>query len=742
MIRPASEHDPATVAMALDIVGSLIGRADDPASATHYITHYLRQWAGARLVVLVLWRPDAEPDAYDVVRCEPIRRAAVAAEPWFRAVAAQGHGLTGAALWTSEDATGRVPTLLADAGYASCMCVPLRLADKPFASLIALDVSPDPFLRAVMAAQQRVAPIVTVLLRQALLIEAQAQTIEQRQVAERAMRWELQVNQAWAAVARTLGEPSLSMDEVARVALESALAVTRSRHGGVVEQADDGTRHLRAATPQMRAACVCESPSEQCRLCLDGVPSPPVDLGGETVWVGRPAVAETPLSLGAAEALLAPVWLGADRVGHVAVTDGEEPYTDRHIDALVQIAELYGLAIQRHRGEVRRERLEERLLQAGKMEAVGRLAGGVAHDFNNLLTAITGFAEFVDESLDEDSELRADMGEILKAAERAASLTRQLLAFGRRQVTHQRVVDLNAVVTDIEPMVRRLIGEDVRLTVDLAPDAGHVWADRGQVDQVLMNLVANAKSAMPEGGQLTVMTRPAVVDAAQAQATPALSPGAYAQVTVSDTGVGMDAATQTRIFEPFFTTRGVGEGTGLGLATAFSIVSQHHGVIECDSAPGRGTTFRVLLPRIDGASGDEDAPVVPVGPLAGTETVMVVEDEEGLRALCWRALRRHGYTVLTADCAETALELVAQSELPIDLLVTDVVMPGLSGPELARTLAGRGHDFPVVFVSGYVRPSTDAVDLAGLATSFLQKPFSPTALVEAVRRLLDAGRAE
>jgi two-component system, cell cycle sensor histidine kinase and response regulator CckA len=380
--------------------------------------------------------------------------------------------------------------------------------------------------------------------------------------------------------------------------------------------------------------------------------------------------------------------------------------------------------------------LENQLRQAQKMEAIGRLAGGVAHDFNNLLTAIFGYVDLLREDLPEGSSARQDAEEIRKAAERAAALTRQLLAFSRQQVLEAVVVNVNDLVEEFDNMMRRLIGEDVELRVALAPALGNVRADPGQLQQVLMNLVVNARDAMPTGGKLLIETANAHLTEDYAELHKPVIPGSYVMLAVSDTGIGMDADTRTRIFEPFFTTKEKGRGTGLGLSTVYGIVKQSGGYIWVYSEPGHGTTFKVYLPRVN-------APARPVAQpreartLAGTETILLAEDDEMLRPLARGVLRKLGYIVLEGANAEEALAAAARHDGPIHLLVADVVMPGASGRELARRLAESRADTKVLYVSGY---TDDAIVRHGMlehGLAFLQKPFTPDALARKVREVLD-----
>jgi two-component system cell cycle sensor histidine kinase/response regulator CckA len=385
---------------------------------------------------------------------------------------------------------------------------------------------------------------------------------------------------------------------------------------------------------------------------------------------------------------------------------------------------------------VRRERvqLQRDLAQAQKLEAIGRLAGGVAHDFNNVLTAILGSSELLLLDTPRDATAREEIEIIRDAATRAQDLIRQLLAFSARQVLQPAVIDLNALVKNLGRMLRRLIGEDLALATELAPDLGSVRVDPGQVEQVLVNLAVNARDAMPDGGRLTIRT--ANVDVAESGE---LANGRYVLVEVSDTGIGMDAATLARAFEPFFTTKERGKGTGLGLASAYGIVRQSGGQITVSSTPGAGTTFRIHLPRVDTPVDAARATSPVTAPAAGTETVLVAEDEQIIRVLIRKVLEQAGYTVLLAGGGAEALQVAERHARPIHLLVTDVVMPGMSGRELARRVVERWPATKVLYMSGY---ADDAVERHGVldpGTAFMQKPFTPSALARRVRDVLGGG---
>ena len=385
-----------------------------------------------------------------------------------------------------------------------------------------------------------------------------------------------------------------------------------------------------------------------------------------------------------------------------------------------------------------RKQLEQQLLQAQKMESVGRLAGGVAHDFNNLLGVIQGYCSLLMGQVDAGHPFRADLEEIEHAALRAADLTRQLLAFSRRQVLKPAFLDLNKIVRAAERMLRRVIGEDIDLTTVPAPDLGRVFVDPVQVEQVIMNLAVNARDAMARGGKLTLETRNADVAVEHGGAPPQMAPGSYVMLAMSDTGEGMDAATRSRIFEPFFTTKSE-KGTGLGLSTVYGIVHQSGGYVAVRSEPGCGTTFEVYLPRVldDAAQANAVSERRPRSSRMGTETIMVVEDNEQLRALLCAVLKKAGHSVLAAAGAAEALRLEEGHEGPLHLLLTDVVMPGLNGRELAARLMATRPDLKVLYVSGYADDALGEHGVLAPGIAYLPKPFTPDTLLDKVRAVLD-----
>ena len=402
---------------------------------------------------------------------------------------------------------------------------------------------------------------------------------------------------------------------------------------------------------------------------------------------------------------------------------------------------------ERKAAEETRERLtivEEQLRQSQKMEAVGRLAGGVAHDFNNLLTAISGYSDLLLHRLPDDSTLRRDVEEIRKAGDRAAVLTRQLLAFSRHQVLQPMVLDMNSMVTNMGQMLRRLIGEEIDLATDLDPSLARVKADPGQIEQVLVNLAVNARDAMPDGGRITIATANAKLSPAYAAANPEVRPGPYVLLSVADTGHGMSDETQAHLFEPFFTAKERGKGTGLGLATVYGIVQQSGGHIRVNSAAERGSTFLIYLPWVeaseDGARA-EDRRLLP-RPSPGTETVLLAEDEEAVRRLAREILAGNGYKVLEAGNGREALLLSEAHRGEIHLLLTDVAMPKMSGRELTEQIRPLRPDLRILYMSGY---TDDAILLHGFLEDgipYLQKPFTPDGLARKVREVLDSARGE
>jgi len=430
--------------------------------------------------------------------------------------------------------------------------------------------------------------------------------------------------------------------------------------------------------------------------------------------------------------------------------EGVIEFFSRHVrqpdDELLRMVEDIGLKIgqfgERAQTEGVLRETEAQLRQAQKMEAVGRLAGGMAHDFNNLLTVIQGYSELFLGRLGSTDDMRKDMEEVKKAADRASGLTRQLLAFSRRQFIAAKVLDLNTLVANMDGMLRRLVGEDlVELNAELDASTGSIKADPGQVEQVIMNLVVNARDAMPKGGRLTIETTNVTIGKEASLDAVGMVPGSDVMLAVRDNGHGMDAETQSHLFEPFFTTKEKGKGTGLGLSTVYGIVKQSGGSITVESAPGRGTNFRIYFPRVEQEVPGPTGAVEAIDPARGRETILLVEDEPAVRGLVHETLRLHGYTVLEARHGIEALLTSAKYVEPIHLLLTDVVMPQMSGPEVAEKILTVRPGIKVLYMSGY--PDHPVFDQGGVSrqTGFLPKPFSPHVLAQKVREVLDDVKA-
>ena len=425
-----------------------------------------------------------------------------------------------------------------------------------------------------------------------------------------------------------------------------------------------------------------------------------------------------------------------------AVRNGATDYVLKH--RLSHLAPAVRRAIAEAQERARRRKMEEalrdsqeRLRQAQKMEAIGRLAAGVAHDFNNMLTAILGYAQLARMRLGPESPATSDLVEIRKAGERAAGLTRQLLAFSRQQVLQPRALDLNAVVMELDKMLRRLIGADVELMARPGKDLGRVMADPGQIEQILLNLAVNARDAMPRGGRLTIETSEVTLDEHHARTVLDVPPGRYVMLSVLDDGEGMDDETMTRIFEPFFTTKDPGKGTGLGLSTVFGIVKQSGGAIEVCSEPGHGATFKLYFPRVENRAEAVASPPHDLPAAAGSETVLLAEDDDAVRRLVRETLTLHGYRVHETRNGHEAIQILENDTERIDLLISDIVMPGMGGAELLARAASVRPELKVLCVSGHVEEATAHRAAIGSVTPFLHKPFTPEALAQKVREVLD-----
>jgi two-component system cell cycle sensor histidine kinase/response regulator CckA len=409
----------------------------------------------------------------------------------------------------------------------------------------------------------------------------------------------------------------------------------------------------------------------------------------------------------------------------------------RHLNESLQAASYYEVFAE---DVTERRALEKQLSMAAKMEAVGRLSGGIAHDFNNLRGVLIGYSQVLRRKLDPNSQLKEHAEEVEKAANRAVSLTRQLLAFSRQQILTLAVVDLNTLVSDMQKMLPRLIGEDVVVDIDLDPNLGRIKADQGQIEQVVMNLAVNARDAMPDGGRLQIETGNRELDDLYCNEHPGAKPGRYIMLAVTDSGAGMTPQTLAHIFEPFFTTKEVGKGTGLGLATVYGIVKQSGGYIWVDSSPGIGSCFQIYLPRVE-ESVSKAAAEAPTDNLGGTETILLVEDADALRKLAHSFLVDHGFEVVTASNGEEALRVAELYGHPIDLLVTDVVMPGMNGRALADRLLAKQPKLKVLYISGYTDSFIAGHGVLEEGTFLLHKPFTEEVLIRKVRDVLDGRKS-
>jgi two-component system, cell cycle sensor histidine kinase and response regulator CckA len=421
-------------------------------------------------------------------------------------------------------------------------------------------------------------------------------------------------------------------------------------------------------------------------------------------------------------------------------------YRVRHKNGQWRVLESTASAVRNAEGSVEklvivnrditeRRELEQQLVLSQRLEAVGKLSGGIAHDFNNLLGVIIGYSEALQESISAENPLREAIDEIQKAGQRAATLTQQLLAFSRKQVLEPKILDLNSIIVDMDKMLRRLIGEDIELKFSIPADLGKVKADRGQLEQVILNLAVNARDAMPRGGALKIETENAELNDEDVMRHRYVNPGPYVLLKVTDTGTGMSAETQSHIFEPFFTTKEKGKGTGLGLATVYGVVKQSGGYIWVESEPGKGTSFRIFLPRVEGVT-EKTPHAEPAKKGDGPRTILLVEDEPSLRKLTRRTLTDMGYVVLEADSAAQAVEVARHANAPIDLLLTDVIMPGMSGGDLAKMLSPESPHMHILFMSGYTDGAIEVRGSLPPGLVVLRKPFTRDTLLRTIEGAL------
>jgi PAS domain S-box-containing protein len=528
----------------------------------------------------------------------------------------------------------------------------------------------------------------------------------------------------------------LAREVADRLAVEGALRESEQRVRDIIEHstnlffAHTVDHELIYASPQSRTFLDCE-PEEMLKRWTDFVTDNPVNQIGfqATQRALETGVKQQPYQLELRGLTGRLIWVEVNEAP--VVRDG---VTVAMVGSLTDITEA-------KRAAEARERLETQLRQAQKMEAVGRLAGGIAHDFNNLLTVIVGNAQLMGETIDDQHPLAEELAETRRAADRAAGLVAQLLAFSRKQLVKPATLDLNAVVSDAARMLRRLIGADIDLILDLAQPAPLIEADRTQLDQVLINLAVNAREAMHDGGTLTISTNVVTLDGAiPEEGGDEIPAGCYVVLTIADNGVGMDAETRSHVFEPFFTTRDVGKGTGLGLATVYGVVKQSGGAIRLESEPDSGTTFRIYLPPAlaDCADSMVTKGVTDLADRRSGEdrVVLVVEDEHGVRDYVCRTLRRIGYRVLSASDGATALAISDEHSEVIHLLLTDMIMPGMNGKIVADQIVARRPDTRVLYMSGYTRDALGERGVCDPSTRFLQKPFTPSDLAMQVERAL------
>ena len=573
-----------------------------------------------------------------------------------------------------------------------------------------------------------------------------ARDVTQRNLAQEQICRELAINAALAKLSATLINPLASLSEVANLVLESAQSLTGADHG-FVSSIDPATQENvgHTLTAMMGRACGITGPDQRICFAQDSTGKYPGIWGkvlnerlayytnsptGHASWGGLPA-GHVPI-----EAFLGvPAVYGDDILGMIALANRAGGFREEDLEVVDRLSRLYALALQRIRHEQQQAALEAQLRQSQKMEAVGQLAGGVAHDFNNLLQVICGYLDLVLADLQGDHPHHELLSEARLAANRATLLTRQLLTFSRRQDLQVDHLDLRDVISAVLQMLRRVLEEHVRIVVDVPEDALPIRGDRGQIEQIVMNLCINARDAMPDGGTIRIAARPVSISGNLAGARPASRPGLYAVVEVSDTGCGIDPSCRDRIFEPFFSTKELGKGTGLGLATVYAIVERHGGFITLDSSPDRGATFRVHLPAAPALEPRAEHREPPPARHRGQETILLAEDDEMVRRLSARVLEDAGYRLVLAGDGVEAMERLGEQGGQIHLALLDVVMPGMTGKAVHRSMRSSGLDIPVVFMSGYSHTS----DNEGLPPGcpLLQKPCSAANLLQTVRQTLD-----
>jgi two-component system cell cycle sensor histidine kinase/response regulator CckA len=640
-------------------------------------------------------------------------------------------------------------------GIPYLLCLPLGPEGRPFGTLLVASLDEEGLQRDDLDVVGNLAAHASLAITNARsLLQARRELDERVQLAER-LSFLSQISRALAASTHDL---QLTLDLVARRCAETAgdLCVVRllTEDGrwlgpaGSVWHADPQVRQqvheLFYAVPYPLGQGISGRVAATGQPLLLSADSPPA-LAAHTLPALRPLVEEMELS----SVLVVPLIAGGQVLGVLGLgrSRTRRPYTEDDLQLMHDVADHTGLAMannrllrslqdelaQRRKAQEALKRTEEQLLHAQKMEAVGRLAGGIAHDFNNLLSVILSYADILMIDMPEGDPRRADIAEIRTAGQRGAALTSQLLAFSRQRVSERGLVDLDAIVAGMEGMIRRLVGEDVTVRIVGSPELGWVRLDPGHLEQVVMNLVVNARDAMPSGGTLVIETSNVDLDESYAIERVGTRSGPHVMLAISDTGVGMEPEVRQHIFEPFFTTKG-GRGTGLGLSTVYGIVQQNHGSVWVYSEPGAGTTFKIYLPRVPGPDGEALSPMAaPIAAVGGTERVLVVEDDSQVRALIRGILARHGYLVLDAASPQAALQLTE----PFDLLLTDVILPRMGGRELAGRLTAARPGLKVLYMSGY---SEHAIMLHGVeeGLAVLHKPITPDVLLRKVREVLDS----
>jgi PAS domain S-box-containing protein len=683
MTSNSNANDPAYAAMTLDMLSNVLRQADNPGKVGDYLTTEIRELTGARCVIFI--ESAGTKAAHRVLSVNPERRRAWAESPEAHRFYEVIHGQPETQIWRTTE-TAAAPAFLQADAFELSLSIPLRLGEIRVGTLALFGLPDERFLASEIALLNTLSTLVALVVRNALLYERQEQTIQERTAQLQASN---QFNQQ---IIQSAQDGIIVYDRQLRYQvwnpfMEQLSGMTASEVLG---------KHPLELFPFLKEAGIIERLEKVLAGEVTSSVSFPFDVRqtGKTGWT----------------------------------SDTSAPLRNAQGEIIGVIGVVRDITESRL--------LEEKLRQSQKMESFGTLAGGVAHDFNNILAAIVMNTEMLLAEPPQEAESREALQQINEAAQRAANLTRQLLTFSRKQPIRRQHLDLNEVVDNLAKMLRRIIGEDITLQCRFSPEPLPVFADAGMLEQVLLNLAVNARDAMPQGGDLHISL--ALVEAQSAERPPAMREGEFVCLRVQDTGCGIAAQDLPRIFEPFFTTKEVGKGTGLGLATAYGIVQQHEGLLEVDSHLGKGTTFKVFLPV---NRGEKHAPSTASSETSmprGTEGILVVEDEAPVRTLLGNCLRRLGYQVMEAPNGQEALPLWAQNRDKIDLLLTDIIMPGgIPGQELAARLLREKKQLKVVYISGYSPDLAKNVNLRA-NLNYLPKPFTPAALAQTVRHCLDA----